>query len=204
MKHLSRRLFALSRSGLVHPLVRLGFARFSRLIPVRRLRSTGDVLAFHHPRPSWEMHILVVPKRGIAGLMMIGEREMPSLAAIFNVAREIAPSLAPGPVSLVINGGAWQDVGQIHAHLAAGVGIVTLAAPDSIDDPVMMHPQPARPFHAVITPPSPLPEIEATRFTIRTVQRLVREHNLAPAGFAIVVDPRTLAAVHLISGPAPN
>ncbi|MEZ4510613.1 MAG: hypothetical protein R3C62_01950 [Chloroflexota bacterium] len=35
----------------------------SFLIPVQRLRETATLLAFHHPKPSYPLHILLVPKR---------------------------------------------------------------------------------------------------------------------------------------------
>lgn len=35
---------------------------FSGRTPVTVVRETGDVLAFHHTRPYWEVHIVVVPK----------------------------------------------------------------------------------------------------------------------------------------------
>lgn len=204
MTRLSRNLFTLSRSGFVAPVVRLGFARFSWLLPVRRVLSTSELLAFHHPRPSWETHILIVPKRGIAGLLAIGEREAPYLSAMLMAAGEIAPSLNRESLSLVLNGGAWQDVGQLHAHLIAGDDDLRFEEPVSIETGVRMHPHPARRFHAIITPPSPLPGIDATRYATDAVQRLVREHDLAPGGFAIVVDPCAPTTVHLISGPAPG
>ncbi|HWV24088.1 MAG TPA: HIT domain-containing protein, partial [Thermomicrobiales bacterium] len=180
----------------------LAFARFWWMVPVRRVTVTREVFAFHHPRPSWATHILIVPKRGIAGLLTLGDREAPYLAAILATARELAPSLDVESLSLTINGGDWQDVGQMHAHLAAGENLFRPDDPESHESGVTMHPQPARQFHAVITPPSPLPSPAATRFVIDAVQQLVQEHDLAPAGFAIVVDPRRLTPVHLISGPS--
>jgi len=69
-------LFRLARSDLFSVVVRFGFAHLSGLLPVRRVGETEQVIAFHHPRPGWQPHILFVPKAGIASLLAsTGEKD---------------------------------------------------------------------------------------------------------------------------------
>jgi hypothetical protein len=41
----------------------------SSAIPVRRLRETESVMAFHHPKPSYAFHVLLAPKRAVASFL---------------------------------------------------------------------------------------------------------------------------------------
>ncbi len=41
----------------------------SALLPVKRLRETDTLLAFHHPRPTYAFHVLLVPKKAVGSLM---------------------------------------------------------------------------------------------------------------------------------------
>jgi histidine triad (HIT) family protein len=40
--------------------------------PVRVVSETASVLAFHHTRPFWPVHIVVVPKRHVPSLVDLG------------------------------------------------------------------------------------------------------------------------------------
>jgi histidine triad (HIT) family protein len=118
---IGRLLFWLARSRLGRRLVRWGFTRMSFAIPVKRLRETKTLMAFHHPRPSHPLHILLVPKRPYASLMELSPDDTGFLKDLFatvqNLVREF--DLEPGGYRLVANGGALQDVPHLHFHLIA-------------------------------------------------------------------------------------
>ena len=40
-------------------------------LPVHRLYETPTLLAFHHPKPDYAVHILIVPKRAVPNLMAL-------------------------------------------------------------------------------------------------------------------------------------
>jgi histidine triad (HIT) family protein len=113
---IGRLLFWLARSRLGRRLVRWGFTRMSFAIPVKRLRETETLMAFHHP-----LHILLVPKRPYASLMELSPDDTGFLKDLFatvqNLVREF--DLEPGGYRLVANGGALQDVPHLHFHLIA-------------------------------------------------------------------------------------
>jgi histidine triad (HIT) family protein len=114
------------------PLARLGlgwaFAHLHFALPLRRLRETETLIAFPHPRPSYPTHILLVPKKAIASPGSITRIDAPFLADVFLTAHELAAEFKldssgwPRPGRgwrLVLNGGAYQDVPQLHFHLIA-------------------------------------------------------------------------------------
>ncbi len=114
-----RRLLALAR----HPLAGAGvgwlFAHASFLLPVRRLHETSTLLAFWHPAPSYPIHILLVPKRAIPGVEMLGDADAALLAEIIRTAHTLAAQVGLDQTGyrLITNGGAYQDVKQLHFHL---------------------------------------------------------------------------------------
>jgi histidine triad (HIT) family protein len=118
---IGRLLFWLARSRLGRRLVRWGFTRMSFAIPVKRLRETETLMAFHHPQPDYPLHILLVPKRPYASLMELSPDDTGFLKDLFatvqNLVREF--DLEPGGYRLVANGGALQDVPHLHFHLIA-------------------------------------------------------------------------------------
>lgn len=122
MKRIRRFLFTLARSSLAGWIVGWIFAHMSFVIPVNRLRETDTLVAFHHPKPSHPVHILLVPKRKLPNLMAISADEADFFADLYRIAQELVVEFElekPG-YSLIVNGGAYQDVPQLHFHLISG------------------------------------------------------------------------------------
>lgn len=115
-------LFKLARSSLVGGFVGWLFAHMSFVIPVNRLHETKTLVAFHHPKPSYPVHILLVPKRQLPNLMAVGGGETDFFTDLYRVVQELVAELnleEPG-YTLLVNGGAYQDVPQLHFHLISG------------------------------------------------------------------------------------
>ena len=91
-------------------------------VPVKRLRETETLLAFHHPQPSYPVHVLIVPKKAIASLDELTSADDPFLAEVFRVSQELVKELdlAQSGYRLIVNGGEYQDVPQLHFHLISG------------------------------------------------------------------------------------
>ncbi|MEO7804097.1 MAG: HIT domain-containing protein [Actinomycetota bacterium] len=96
-------------------------------MPVDKLHETGLVVAFRHPKPTHETHILIVPKRAIASFEELESTDLPVVADVIACAQRIVQDLGLNPLgySLVVNGGPRQDVAQIHFHLLAGEPLAT-------------------------------------------------------------------------------
>ena len=94
----------------------------SFVIPVKRLRETETMLAFHHPQPSYPLHILLVPKKAIASLSELDTSDDQFLVDVFRSAQELVEELdlTVGGYRLILNGGEYQDVPLLHFHLIAG------------------------------------------------------------------------------------
>ena len=80
------------------------------------------VLAFHHTRPFWPTHIVVVPKRHLSSLTTVGLDDEPDiralLAAVQRVARDVEK--AKGAAGVLTNLGRYQDSKHLHIHVYSG------------------------------------------------------------------------------------
>ena len=117
-----RILFSLARKPLLGHLIGCVFVHLSFLLPVERIYETKKWLVFYHPKPSYPVHILLVPKKQIASLSEIRAADHPLLLEGLRIAEKIAASqnLQQAGYQLVINAGDYQDVAQIHFHLISG------------------------------------------------------------------------------------
>lgn len=117
-----RLLFRLARTPLAGYLVGLAFTYFSFAIPARRLRETATLVAFHHPQPSYPIHILIVAKQPLADITAVSETDVAFMQDLFAVTASLVAELGLGSAGyrLISNGGAFQDVKHLHFHLVAG------------------------------------------------------------------------------------
>ena len=115
-------LFSLARTSWGGRLIGWFFAHLSFLLPVKRLYETKYLMAFHHPSPSYPVHILVVPKKAIANLAEIQDADHPVLLEMLRITGLLADqqNLKETGYRLVLNGGAYQDVPHLHFHLISG------------------------------------------------------------------------------------
>lgn len=112
-------LMRLVRSPFGRLLIGWLFAHASFAIPVRRLRETETLIAFHHPKPSYALHILLVPKRAIGSLMDLSPDDSDFTTDLFQTVQSLIEELDLEDIGyrLIANGGKYQDVPQLHFHL---------------------------------------------------------------------------------------
>jgi histidine triad (HIT) family protein len=117
--HIASLLFDVARGPIGEWLAGWVFAYASRMLPIRRRYESRRVVAFDHPRPSYPVHILIVPKKPIRGFEDLGKADLPILADTFEAAQLLVEDmrLAERGYRLIVNGGAYQDVRQLHFHL---------------------------------------------------------------------------------------
>lgn len=101
------------------------FTHMSFALPVAKLRETDTLIAFYHPRPSYAVHILLVPKRKLAGLSDLTPADADFTADLFQVVNTLVAELQleERGYRLIANGGAYQDVPHLHFHLVSGDAI---------------------------------------------------------------------------------
>ncbi len=90
--------------------------------PVQVVAETAEVLAFHHTRPYWPVHIVVVPKAHVPSLTNLGEYSDEVLAKVMAVVRSVAASVEKehGACRVLTNLGEYQDSKHLHFHVAYG------------------------------------------------------------------------------------
>ena len=89
---------------------------------VKVVRETDNVLAYHHTRPFWPVHIGVIPKRHISSLVTLEEADDLILLEMLRVVREVAKQvLAEHDACRVLtNLGKYQDSKHLHWHVSSG------------------------------------------------------------------------------------
>jgi histidine triad (HIT) family protein len=95
---------------------------FSGKTPVEKVFETDNVLAYHHTRPFWETHIVVVPKKHIDSLLTV-DNEL--LLELLDVAKTMAAKVMgeKGAVRVLTNLGRYQDSKHLHFHVYSGESI---------------------------------------------------------------------------------
>ncbi len=99
------------------------FQYFSFILPVKKLYEDKSIVVFYHPLPCWQFHCLAVPKRKISSFQKLD----PSTNSRCNLVKDIFQSLQKIALEkelrdykIMVNGGSYQDVPQLHFHLGSG------------------------------------------------------------------------------------
>lgn len=81
-----------------------------------------NVLAYHHTRPFWPEHIVVVPKKHISSFATISEEDAPILLEIVRVIKDISTRVNDkyGAARILTNLGEYQDSKHLHFHISSG------------------------------------------------------------------------------------
>ena len=93
-----------------------------RAVPLEVVHEDGLVLAYHHTRPFWEVHVVVVPKRHIASLLTITEEHEADARALLATVQQVAAEVERqhGAAAVLTNLGDYQDSKHLHVHVHAG------------------------------------------------------------------------------------
>lgn len=93
-------------------------------IPADVVFENDHALAFRDIRPMAPTHVLVVPKKHVAGIRDLGDGDASIIGEVFLAARTVAKQegLEAGGYRLVVNDGddAGQSVHHIHVHVIGG------------------------------------------------------------------------------------
>jgi histidine triad (HIT) family protein len=87
---------------------------------VTKVMETETVLAFHHARPSYPVHIVVIPKRHLDSLLTLTDEVL--MVELISVVRDVARQVVAthGVAKVVTNLGAYQDSKHLHWHVIFG------------------------------------------------------------------------------------
>ncbi|REK69453.1 HIT family protein [Paenibacillus paeoniae] len=89
---------------------------------VNRVLETERVLAYHHTRPFYPVHIVVIPKRHIPSLLTLEESDDDLLLELIGVIKQVAAKVTEqyGASRVLTNLGQYQDSKHLHWHVAYG------------------------------------------------------------------------------------
>jgi histidine triad (HIT) family protein len=99
------------------PLIGWIFTHMSFLIPVHRLHETSNLIAFHHPSPSYKFHVLIVPKRQTNSLKDLDPQDTAFLTDLYSTVQSLVNEFQLNAYRLIVNGGEYQDFPHLHFHL---------------------------------------------------------------------------------------
>jgi histidine triad (HIT) family protein len=89
---------------------------------IQKVVDSESVLAFHHTRPSYPVHIVVIPKRHLPSLLDIGDEDASLLLALLSAIKLVAQEVLAEHEGcrIVTNLGSYQDSKHLHWHVIAG------------------------------------------------------------------------------------
>lgn len=92
------------------------------LLSVRKIKETFSLICFNHPQPAYPVHILFVPKEDIRDLSQLDIHKGNFLSDLFlNVQTMVDElDLKDKGYRLIVNGGKYQELPQLHFHLISG------------------------------------------------------------------------------------
>jgi histidine triad (HIT) family protein len=87
--------------------------------PVQKVFESDDVLAFHHTRPFYPVHIVVIPKQHVDSLLSVSDD---LLIELLEVVRRVATNILEeyGACRVLTNLGEYQESKHLHWHVAFG------------------------------------------------------------------------------------
>jgi histidine triad (HIT) family protein len=89
---------------------------------VNKVHETDNVLAYHHTRPFYPVHIVVIPKRHIPSLITLEDSDNDLLLEIFDVIKLVVANVTKehGACRVLTNLGEYQDSKHLQFHIAFG------------------------------------------------------------------------------------
>ncbi len=92
------------------------------LVPLAKEYESDAVLAYHHTRPFWPVHIVVIPKKHIASFVTLSTNDMPVFLEIVEVLKTLSTRVTAehGAARILTNLGRYQDSKHLHFHISSG------------------------------------------------------------------------------------
>ena len=112
----------LLRSWIFLKITGLFFSCAGSLMPGKRLGETKYWMAVQHPKPAYPVHILLIPKRAISDWLSFPTDEAEMYSEFVQLSQRLIREecLATKGYRLIINGGEYQSIPQLHVHLVSG------------------------------------------------------------------------------------
>ena len=114
-------IFWLARLAVVGFALRWTVKHMPFLIPAHTLHETATLVAFEHPRPSYRVHVVLLPRAAYRNLLEVPEDADDFRRDLFTTTQYLVGvfHLEETGYRLIVNGGAYQDVPVLHFHFIA-------------------------------------------------------------------------------------
>lgn len=101
-----------------------------RKIDIEIVKETENILAYHHTKPYWPVHIVVTCKRHVPSLI---ELENDLAVELLDIVKQVAALVKEkeGACRILTNLGEYQDSKHLHIHISSGAPLHITAMPDS-------------------------------------------------------------------------
>lgn len=217
-------LFKIAKGSFMGKIVGNAFQYCSWALPVKKVYSSKEVIAFCHPHPSYENHIIISPKKAVKNLQqMASDRFSKYFLKIWETAKDICvmyPEYSDAFV-IVANGGKRQEVQQVHFHMFTNHKIVNeYSAQEQVESffyrdsniCVLEHPAPDWEVHFVIKPSASRmagnEEYEDMYFrsVLHSIDLLNNEFDIVQRGYSLVYQynkqksDKECPVFHIVSG----
>jgi histidine triad (HIT) family protein len=90
--------------------------------PVQKVLETDNVLAYHHTRPFYPVHIVTIPKKHISSLVTLEYGDNDLLIELMDIVKTVASQVVSeyGACRVITNLGKYQDSKHLHFHVVYG------------------------------------------------------------------------------------
>lgn len=94
-------------------------------VPIRVVAESATVLAFEHTKPTWQTHIVVIPKQHVRQLIEV--RDASLFSELFQIMVGIIQErgFAESNYKIITNGGSYQSAQHLHFHLVSGAPLAS-------------------------------------------------------------------------------
>lgn len=222
---LKKLLFKIAKGPFMGKIVGNVFQHCSWAIPVKKVYSSKEIIAFYHPMPSYENHIIISPKRAVKNLQQMAlDSFSRDFVKIWETAKDICVMHPEYNDSFVIvaNGGKRQEVQQVHFHMFTNHEIVNeYFVQEQVENVfysdraicVLEHPNPNWEVHFVIKPISSFQMVENDEYKytyfrsiLHSIDILNVEFNIVQRGYSLVYqynkqkNDKECTVFHIVSG----
>jgi histidine triad (HIT) family protein len=92
------------------------------VVALRKEYESERVLAYHHTRPFWPVHIVVISKQHISSFVALSDDDTPILLEMIAVMKTLAAKVTAehGAARILTNLGRYQDSKHLHFHINSG------------------------------------------------------------------------------------
>ncbi|MDH5159301.1 HIT domain-containing protein [Heyndrickxia oleronia] len=89
---------------------------------VEKIVETDHTLAYYHTKPSYQVHIVAIPKKHIPSLTRIDEGDQKILYELIETVRKVAWKIEQeyGSCRVITNLGNYQESKHLHWHIVSG------------------------------------------------------------------------------------